>query len=301
MIDDSTEAIWDGRRLGDVGAQQPRHDPPSHPLRPRPGQAGAPAGSVRRRPRPRAAPGPGGGAARAGPARRRLHLPGRRARPSRGRGPPRGRPRRPDLGALRSSRSAAATAAACRCRGRVPSRRSASAPVAAQPWLPQPTSWAQLTVEAQDATIRPATSRCTAPRCGSAASTRPSATDAWMGRPRRRRAVLRPGPGVPVRRQLRRRAVRAPGARRGAADQRAARGRSCRATPRRGCQCELSAASSAALIGPNDLGRSHRSEAGQGGQLVGRRRRRRGDRREVGIGADLRRQQRGGPGGRAPP
>ena len=38
VIDDSTEAIWDGRRIGDVGAQQPRHDPPPHPLRPGPGR-----------------------------------------------------------------------------------------------------------------------------------------------------------------------------------------------------------------------------------------------------------------------
>jgi alpha-glucosidase len=37
----------------------------------------------------------------------------------------------------------------CRCHGRETTRRSASAPKASTPWLPQPEGWSTLTVEAQ--------------------------------------------------------------------------------------------------------------------------------------------------------
>ncbi len=55
--------------------------------------------------------------------------------------------------------SAAATAAGCRCRGPGPGHRSGSRRGDAQPWLPQPAGWADLSVEAQEA--RPRT-RCSA-------------------------------------------------------------------------------------------------------------------------------------------
>ncbi len=119
------------RGAGDVGAVQPRRGPARLPLRPR-------AGRARQQPDAAARAGPptwswGVRRARAavlltlGAARQRLRLPGRGARAARGRGPPRGRARRPDLGALRAHRARAATAAGCRCRGRAPGRRTASA------------------------------------------------------------------------------------------------------------------------------------------------------------------------------
>ena len=77
-------------------------------------------------------------------------------------------------------RSVAATAAAFRCRGRAPSHRSASAPVAASRGCRNRRA-GRRSPPRRSGTIRPATSRCTAPRCGSAASTPPSATAGCSG------------------------------------------------------------------------------------------------------------------------
>ena len=107
--------------------------------------AGRPTSSSARR-RARAA-----AAAHAGPARRRLRLPGRGARAARGRGPARGGARRPDLGAVRSHRPRPRRLPRADPVVRVTRRRTASARRAAtpQPWLPQPAGWAALTVEAE--------------------------------------------------------------------------------------------------------------------------------------------------------
>ena len=80
-----------GRRTAVVGAVQPRRHPRRDALRPRRHDV-----LVRRqahrdadRPGPRRAPGPRRGSARRRPARHALRVPGRGARPARGRGPPR--------------------------------------------------------------------------------------------------------------------------------------------------------------------------------------------------------------------
>ena len=121
-----------GRRRADVGAQQPRRRPARDAVRRRAG-----------RPRPR----PGGDAGDAGAARLGVPLPGRGARP--------GERRRPAGGCARTRPGCAptatgGTAAGCRSRGRATRRRTASAPGAGQPWLPQPLDWADRTVEAQE-------------------------------------------------------------------------------------------------------------------------------------------------------
>ena len=82
------------------------------------------------RPRARHAPRPCRGAARDGAARLDVRLPGRGARPARGRGHPGRAPPGPDVAPLRRASTPAATAAACRCPGRATSRRTASAPTA---------------------------------------------------------------------------------------------------------------------------------------------------------------------------
>ena len=120
-------------RPATVGALQPRRHPPRSPAT----AARTPSFSFDRqahrhahRPRARHPPGPRRGAAHAGAARLGLRLPGRGARPARGRGPPR-RPRPgPDVHSVRAASTPAATAAACRCPGRATRRRSGSAAVA---------------------------------------------------------------------------------------------------------------------------------------------------------------------------
>ena len=101
---------------------------PVTPLRPGGHVVRLPPQAVRRRDRPRTRPtaGTGGRAAHRRAARLPLHLPGRRARPRRGRGPDRRDPG-PDARPLGWHRTRAATAAACRCPGAAPRRRSGSA------------------------------------------------------------------------------------------------------------------------------------------------------------------------------
>ena len=108
---------------------------------------------ARRRDRPRARPqaGPRRGAARARPARRRLRLPGRRARPRRGRGPARRRAAGPDLGAVephvpRPRRLPCADPVVGRAR-----RRSGSDPPTRRRGSPSPTGGPRCTAAAQDA------------------------------------------------------------------------------------------------------------------------------------------------------
>ena len=142
------------RRAADLGAVQPRHDPARHPLRPRRHLVRHGQQAPRRadRPRPRHPPGPGGGAADPGPARRRLRLPGRRARPGRGRGHPGRRCSRTRPGTGPATPTAAATAAAYRCRGAATQPPFGfSAGRRAEPWLPQPAAWKGATVEIQAA------------------------------------------------------------------------------------------------------------------------------------------------------
>ena len=80
-----------------------------------------------------------------------VHLPGRGARPRRGRGHPRRAARRTRCTPARAARTPAATAAGCRCRGRASAPPFGFSPTGAtgDPWLPQPAHWADLTVEAQ--------------------------------------------------------------------------------------------------------------------------------------------------------
>ena len=99
------------------------------------------------------------------------------------------------------------TAAECRFRGRVRSRRSDSG-CGAPPWLPQPAHWADLTVAAQDA--HPA-SMLNLYRAALAERRRnPALGDGTdLGRRRAGRgAVVQPRARLPVRGQLRARAVR---------------------------------------------------------------------------------------------
>ena len=139
-----------GRRgTGDLGAEQPRHDPAPHPVRP--GPAGGAGGCGRRTDRPgaRPAPRPGRGAARAGAAGRRVHLPGRRARSARGRGPA----RRKSWTTPIWERSGHTVRGRDGCRVPDPVVRLRAAvrlrPGTGQPWLPQPADWSPLTAEAQ--------------------------------------------------------------------------------------------------------------------------------------------------------
>ncbi len=113
-----------GRRLADLGAQQPRRRPPRHAVRRRRGRPG---------------PGPRGDPGDARAARLGVPLPGRGARPRAGRRGP-GGPAGPVVVPHRRGR--AATAAGCRCRGAAASRRTASGRAPAQPWIPQPADWA---------------------------------------------------------------------------------------------------------------------------------------------------------------
>ena len=99
------------------------------------------------RPRARPAAGSRRDPAHARAARLGVPLPGRGARPAGGRRPARGRARRPDLGALRPPRPGP---------GRLPGadpvdagRPVARASGSGAPWLPQPPTWAGLSVEAQ--------------------------------------------------------------------------------------------------------------------------------------------------------
>ncbi len=90
-----------GRRPGDLGAVQPRRRPDRHQVRPcryrvQPRPA-AVLSRLSRRPRTRHQARAGGGAADDGPARRRLHLPGRGTRARGGAGHPRWTPSGPDL------------------------------------------------------------------------------------------------------------------------------------------------------------------------------------------------------------
>ena len=88
-IDAHARGACAGRRAGDLGAVQPRRDPAGDPLRPGGQLVRVRRQAPRRAHRPRARPpaGPGGRAARGRAARLALHLPGRRARPGRGRRP----------------------------------------------------------------------------------------------------------------------------------------------------------------------------------------------------------------------
>ena len=140
-----------GRRTVDVGAVQPRRRAPRVAPRLRARHAAderhlgdRPAA----RPRARPAPGPGGHGAHARAARRRVHLPGRGARPARldrhaGRVPP-----GPDLRAHRTAPRPAATAAASRSRGR-PTGPSLGFGPSASTWLPQPDVYADYAVDRQ--------------------------------------------------------------------------------------------------------------------------------------------------------
>ena len=163
-----------GRRADDLGAVQPRRHPARHPLRPagldRRRRVRRATGSVRtpRSTRPRPAPGPGRRAADARPARARPTS--TRARSSACRRSwtcPRTSLAGPDLGALRRTPSAAATAAGCRCRGPATARRFGFG--AGAPWLPQPADWADAVGRGAGAASRARRSSCTGARCGCAA------------------------------------------------------------------------------------------------------------------------------------
>ena len=141
----------------------------------------------------RPAPGPGRRAAGDGAAGRRLLLPGRGARPARGRGH-RARPHPgPDALPLRWPRPRARRLPGCRCRGRAtpPPYGFSPAGATAEPWLPQPADWAALTVEAQDRRPGSMPRACTGRRCASAATrARPRRRPARLARPATAPAVL---------------------------------------------------------------------------------------------------------------
>ena len=152
---DSTLALADAP--ADLGAVQPRRRPGRVQVRPfrhrvRPGPA-AVLSRAPCRPGPRHATGQGGGAAHHGAARCGLPLPGRRAG---ARGSP-GHPRRtasgPDLGTGPLVPTRGGTAAGCHCRGREPSRRSASRLPALRRdrGCRSPKEWRDLTVAAESA------------------------------------------------------------------------------------------------------------------------------------------------------
>ena len=92
-IDDDARRARAGRRAGDLGAVQPRRHPAGHPVRPGGQLVRVREQAVRHpdRPRARHAPGAGRRPADRRTARLALRLPGRRARPARGRGPAGGR------------------------------------------------------------------------------------------------------------------------------------------------------------------------------------------------------------------
>ena len=93
--------------------------------------------------------GPGGGAPHRRPARLAVHLPGRRARPRRGRASRATRSRtRCTAAPAASTRAATAAASRCRGAGRPPPFGFSPAGATAAPWLSQPAHWAELTVEA---------------------------------------------------------------------------------------------------------------------------------------------------------
>ena len=140
-----------GRCTAVVGAVQPRRHPRGHPLRARRHDV-----LVRRqahrhadRPRPRHAPRPRRSAARRRPARDAVRVPGRGARPPRGRGPPAGAHPGSDALPVRRHRPRRDG-----CRVPLPWEGDEAAvrlrPAGSTPWLPQPASWATLTVAAED-------------------------------------------------------------------------------------------------------------------------------------------------------
>ena len=142
-----------GRRAADVGALEPRRHPAGHAVRTRRhlvlvrGEAGRHPD----RPRARHAPRPGRGAAHDGAAGLDVRLPGRGARPARGRGHP--ADRRQDPMCIRSG-GVDPGRDGCRvpmpwCGDRPPFGFSPRG--RRPPWLDQPDDWARLTVEAQDA------------------------------------------------------------------------------------------------------------------------------------------------------
>ena len=130
VIDATLVGIRADRRAVDLGADQPRRDPPRHPLRPRHDQLVLHRGRRRRGlgPRARHPPRAGRRAAHAGPARRRLRLPGRGARAARRWRTCPTRCCRTRCSPAAAASCVAATGAGCRCRGAARSRRSGSPP-----------------------------------------------------------------------------------------------------------------------------------------------------------------------------
>ena len=174
-IDDGARGARAGRRAGHLGALEPRRHPAGHALRPRRHVVRLRVEARRHADRPRArhAPRPGGRAARDGAARLDVRLPGRGARPARGRGHPR--------------TSAARTRCGLRSGGVDPGRDGCRVPL---PWAGEraavrlqpprgrdrpgstsPTTGRALTVEAESADPRPRCSPSTAPACASVAPT----------------------------------------------------------------------------------------------------------------------------------
>ena len=155
----------------------------------------------------------------------RLRLPGRGARPARGRGPPGGRARRTRPGSGPATPTVAVTAAACRCRGPATAPPYGFSPDAAtaEPWLPQPDDWAGLTVEAQtgDAGLDAGAVPGRAALCGARAPG-PRRRATWAGWTSRRACSASPGLGVRLRRERVRGACRAAGGVRRPPDQRRA-------------------------------------------------------------------------------
>ena len=85
------------------------------------------------------------------PAGRRLHLSGRRARAARSRGSPDRGAARTRCSSVRTGEIPAATAAGCRSHGTAsePPFGFSRVGASAEPWLPQPSSWGELTAERQ--------------------------------------------------------------------------------------------------------------------------------------------------------
>ena len=151
MIDDAQAALRRRRGVSHLGPVQPRRDPPRHPVRsngsrrsPTRATATAPPRTSRSEHGVRARRSSCSSACPAAPT-------STRARSS---GCPRRRisPRRPcgtRSGSGAATSVAAATGAACPSRGRATRRRSGSGQPGSTPWLPQPASWAALSVAAQ--------------------------------------------------------------------------------------------------------------------------------------------------------
>ena len=105
------------------------------------------------------------------------------------------------MGALRPHRPGPRRLPRARCRGRATGRRSGSPPTASQPWLPQPADWAALTVAAQRGD--PASTLSLYRAALHLRRDLPALHDAPLdvGARGRRRPRVRPGAGVPVRRE----------------------------------------------------------------------------------------------------